>query len=193
MAKTTAPKASIGETVVSIKVTLLNISPPVWRRLLIPNEMTLADLHDAIQAAMGWHDCHLHVFHIDGRDYGDRRTVDDVADENRLTLKSIAKSGVTRFAYTYDFGDSWEHSVVIEKAKPATLDIACPVCVGGKRACPPEDSGGPWGYHQLLEVLADPDHPDYAEQREWVGEDLDPEAFEIALANTLIKAKFGQT
>ena len=81
--------------------------------------------------------------------------------------------------------------LVIEKAQPTAQ--AYPVCVGGKRACPPEDSGGHLGYQQLLEVLADPDHPDYAEQREWIGEDLNPEAFDINFANTLLKARFGQT
>jgi len=108
-------------------------------------------------------------------------------------LISIVKSGVSRFAYTYDFGDSWEHVLVIEKAQPTAPGQAYPVCVGGKRACPPEDSGGHLGYQQLLEVLADPDHPDYAEQREWIGEDLNPEAFDINFANTLLKARFGQT
>ena len=193
MTKTSAPKTSVGKSIVSVKVTLVGTKPPVWRRLLMLDTMTLADLHCAIQAAMGWEDSHLHVFHIDGRDYGDRRTVDNVADENRITLISIVKSGVSRFAYTYDFGDSWEHVLVIEKAQPTAPGQAYPVCVGGKRACPPEDFGGHLGYQQLLEVLADPDHPDYAEQREWIGEDLNPEAFDINFANTLLKARFGQT
>ena len=89
MTKTSAPKTSVGKSIVSVKVTLLGTKPPVWRRLLMLDTMTLADLHYAIQAAMGWEDSHLHVFHIDGRDYGDRRTVDNVADENRITLISI--------------------------------------------------------------------------------------------------------
>jgi hypothetical protein len=193
MAKTNAPKAHAGKAVVSIKVTLLNIKPPVWRRLLMPSAMTLADLHDAIQAAMGWDDSHLHVFQIDGRHYGDRSTVDDVADENRLTLAGIMKSGISRFAYTYDFGDSWKHGLVIETAQPMIPEQACPLCADGKRACPPEDSGGPQGYQKLLEVLTDPDNPKYAEQREWIGEDFNPEAFDIDVANNLLKAKFGQT
>lgn len=193
MAKTNASKAHAGKTAVSIKVTLLNTKPPVWRRLLMPGAMTLAELHDAIQAAMGWDDNHLHVFQIDGRDYGDRSTVDDVANENRLTLTGVMKSGVSRFTYIYDFGDSWKHGLVIEKAQPMILGQACPLCAGGKRACPPEDSGGPWGYRQLLEMLADPDNAQYADQREWIGEDFDPEAFHIDVANSLLKAKFGQT
>jgi len=136
MAKTIEPKRSAGESVVSLKVTLRGTRPPVWRRLLMPGAMTLGDLHQAIQAAMGWHDCHLHAFDIGGRQHGDRHTVDDVADENRLTLNSLLKSGLARFAYTYDFGDNWEHTVVIEKRTPAIEATSYPTCVAGKRNCP---------------------------------------------------------
>lgn len=146
MAKTVEPKRSADKSIVSLKVTLRGTRPPVWRRLLIPGTMTLADLHQAIQAAMGWEDCHLHAFDIGGRQYGDRHTVDDVADENRLTLNSMLKSGVARFVYTYDFGDDWEHIVVMEKRAPAVEASSYPACVAGKRNCPPEDCGGAWGY-----------------------------------------------
>src|ERR1700681_4790954 len=96
MAKTVAPKRGAGKSIVSLKVTLRGTRPPVWRRRLLPGEMTLGDLHQAIQAAMGWHDGHLHAFDIGGRQYGDRHIVDDVADENRLTLNSLLKSGPLR-------------------------------------------------------------------------------------------------
>jgi hypothetical protein len=128
---------SASNGVVSLKVTLRGTRPPVWRRLLIPSTMTLAELHQAIQAAMGWEDCHLHAFDIAGRQYGDRHAVDDVADENRLTLNGLVKSGVARFAYTYDFGDNWEHTVVIEKRAPSLEPASYPTCVAGKRNCPP--------------------------------------------------------
>src|SRR3954471_6371809 len=82
---------------------------------------------------MGWDDCHLHTFDIEGRQYGDRRTVDDVADENRVTLNGLTKSGVTRLAYTYDFGDNWQHAVVIEKSPPAVEALSRPVCTAGER------------------------------------------------------------
>src|ERR1700687_5929738 len=117
MTKTVEPKRSASKSIVSLKVTLRGTRPPVWRRLLMPDEMTLGDLHQAIQATMGWHDDHLHAFDIGGRQYGDRHTVDDVADENRLTLNSLLKSGVARFVYTYDFGDNWEHTVVMKNAR----------------------------------------------------------------------------
>ena len=164
MVKTAKSMSGVNRKVVSLKVTLRDTKPPVWRRLLVPGETTLGDLHRAIQAAMGWDDCHLHTFDIEGRQYGDRRAVDDVADENRLTLNGLTKSGVTRFAYTYDFGDNWQHAVVIEKSLPAVEALSRPVCIAGKRRCPPEDCGGPWGYRELLDVLADPAHPEHAGQ-----------------------------
>ena len=101
MARTAKPKSDVNRNVVSLKLTLRGTKPPVWRRLLVPGETTLGDLHRAIQAAMGWEDDHLHTFDIEGRQYGDPRVVDDVADEKRVTLNGLIKSGVTCFAYTY--------------------------------------------------------------------------------------------
>jgi hypothetical protein len=179
--KSSTLKTSAGTTIVSLKVTLRGAKPPIWRRLLVPSTMTLGDLHLAIQAAMGWGDCHLHAFDIV-----------DVAEENRLTLSSLLKSGVARFTYTYDFGDDWEHTVAIEKAQPAVDGEAYPRCVAGKGACPPEDCGGPWGYQHLLEVLADPTHPEYADQRRWVDEDFTPDHFDTVGANAVLSARFGR-
>ena len=187
----TKPKAEAGKTVFSLKVTLRGARPPIWRRILAPAGMTLADLHDAIQAAMGWDNSHLHVFDVAGRSYGDRASVDDVADENRLTLGGVHKSGVDRFLYTYDFGDDWEHVVAIEKTVPAAEGTTYPRCVAGKRACPPEDCGGVWGYQELLEAIADPGHPQRAERLEWLGEEFDPEDFSVEVADATVRARFG--
>ena len=202
MARTSAPKtgtpkadaltARAGKTIVRLKITLRGIKPPIWRRLLIPATMTLGDLHLAIQAAMGWEGDHLHVFGVGGRRYGDRESVDYVADENRMTLNGLMKSGVNRFTYTYDFGDDWEHAVAIEKIEPALEGAVYPVCIAGKRACPPEDCGGPWGYQDLLQVLADPAHPDHAERKEWLGDDLSPDHFDPVAANAILAARFGR-
>jgi hypothetical protein len=93
-------------------------------------------------------------------------------------LSSLLKSGLARCTYTYDFGDDWEHTVEIEKTQPAVDGEAYPRCIAGKGACPPEDCGGPWGYQHLLEVLADPTHPEYADQRTWVDEDFTPDHFD---------------
>src|SRR4029077_20164681 len=129
MAKSVEITRNAGTGVVSLKVTLRGTRPPVWRRLLMPGTMTLGDLHQAIQAAMGWEDCHLHAFDVGGRRYGDRDTVDNVADENRLTRYTLLKSGVARFTYTYDFGDSWEHTVVIENRAPPAETTSYPACI----------------------------------------------------------------
>jgi hypothetical protein len=190
MARPAKPKSGVSQKVVSLKVTLRDTKPPVWRRLLVPGETTLADLHRAIQAAMGWEDCHLHAFDIEGRQYGDPRAVDDVADEKRVTLNGLIRSGVARFAYTYDFGDNWEHALVIEKSLPAVEALSRPVCTAGKRRCPPEDCGGPWGYRGLLEVLADPAHPEHAERCEWLGGDFDPDDFNPKIADATLAARF---
>ena len=190
MVKTVEPKRRAGTEILSLKVTLRGTKPPVWRRLLTPGAMTLGELHHAIQAAVGWDDSHLHAFDIDGRQYGDRHTVDDVADENRLTLNGLMKSGVRRFTYTYDFGDDWEHTVAIEKTQPAVEGKLYPACVAGKRRCPPEDCGGIWGYGEILEVLADPEHPERAERLEWLGEEFDPEDFSVEIADARLAARF---
>ena len=190
MARTVMPKSGDNRKVVSLKVTLRDTKPPVWRRLLVPGETTLGDLHRAIQAAMGWEDDHLHTFDIEGKQYGDPRAVDDVADEKRVTLNGLIKSGVARFAYTYDFGDNWEHALVIEKSPPDVEALSRPICTAGKRRCPPEDCGGPWGYRELLEVLADPAHPEHAERCEWLGEDFDPDDFNPEMADATLAARF---
>jgi hypothetical protein len=190
--KAATRKSHAGEAPLSLKVTLRDTKPPIWRRLVMPGEMTLGDLHQAIQAVMGWDDAHLHAFDIAGQDYSDPCSVDGVADEERLSLNAVLKSGVRRFTYTYDFGDNWHHVVLIERPRRALEAGSYPACIAGKRHCPPEDCGGPWGYQDLLAVLADPTHPDYAERVEWVGEDFDPDAFSVDVANARLAARFGQ-
>lgn len=185
----------MANTAVLLKVTLRDIKPPVWRRLLLPGPMTLADLHEAIQAAMGWHGGHLHAFDIAGRQYGDRRTVDvvdDMDDETRLTLNGLLRSGVARFTYTYDLGDNWQHQVLMERTQPALDAGSHPACVAGKRNCPPEDCGGPWGYAELLAAIADPSHPEHADRRAWLGDDFDPDKFEVDAADADVAIRFGR-
>jgi hypothetical protein len=183
---TTTKKKAARKRVVTIKVTLRGSKPPIWRRLVMPASSTLADLHDAIQASMGWRDCHLHHFDVDERYYGNRSTMDEVEDERRLTLNTLVNAGTQRFSYTYDFGDDWEHIITIEKVTLTDTPPAGPVCIAGKRACPPEDCGGIWGYYHLLEVLADPSHPEHKEMADWLEDDLDPEAFDLAKANVML-------
>jgi len=190
MARMRAPKTRADTNIIRLKVTLRGVKPPVWRRLLMPGTMTLGQLHTAIQAAMGWRDCHLHVFDIGGEPFGDRRSVDDVADEKRPTLNGLLRSSVVRFGYTYDFGDNWEHTIAFEKSELAVEGETYPVCIGGKRNCPPEDCGGVWGYEQMQAILADPNHPEHADQVDWIGEEFDPNEFNLERANTVLAARF---
>jgi hypothetical protein len=192
MARTSAPKTRAYTNVIRLKVTLRGVKPAVWRRLLMPGTMTLGQLHTAIQAAMGWHDSHLHVFDIGGEAFGDPRSVDDVADEKRPTLNGLLRSSVVRFGYTYDFGDNWEHTIAFEKSELPVEGETYPVCIGGKRNCPPEDCGGVWGYEQLLAILADPKHPEHADQADWIGEEFDPNEFNLEHANSVLAARLGK-
>ncbi|PPQ38171.1 hypothetical protein CCS01_02670 [Rhodopila globiformis] len=193
MARAAVQKQTVDPHVLSLKVTLRHIRPPIWRRIVVPRDMTLADLHRAIQVVMGWEDAHLHAFTVGGRQYSDPQMgLEDAANEARVTLDSLARSGMTRFTYTYDFGDDWEHDILIEKRPPATTANAYPICVAGKRNCPPEDCGGIWGYEELLAALADRDNPEHAERLEWLGEAFDPEDFSVASADVVLGAAFGR-
>ena len=170
------------ETIVTLKITLLRAKPPIWRRLEAPAAYNLGELHSVLNAAMGWLDSHLHMFDVDGREYS--ISDDDIwidADpplpEESVTLADLVRDGVKRFGYWYDFGDSWHHDVVIEKTGPPEAGVFYPRCVAGRRACPPEDCGGLWGFAELQEVMADPRHPEHDELKEWYGGELDPAAF----------------
>jgi hypothetical protein len=165
-----------------LKVTLRGIKPPVWRRVELASSATLADLHAVIQAALGWWDYHLHEFEIAGVRYG----VDDgegwgepPKKETGARLAKVAPAGA-RFSYTYDFGDNWEHTVEVEKIVPAEPGRTYPAVVGGRRACPPEDCGGTWGYANFLDAISDPAHDEHESMLEWVGHPFDPEAFDPA-------------
>ena len=171
-----------GDEVVSLKVTLRDAEPPIWRRILARPDMTLADLHHAIQAAMGWEGSHLYVFRVRDADYGDPSLLEGEADDDaEFTLADVLKAGVSRFRYLYDFGDDWHHIVDVEKTLPAEPGKLYPACIAGKRACPPEDCGGIWGYEELLATLADP--ASASERPEWFGRDFDPEAFSVESAD----------
>jgi hypothetical protein len=180
----------MAKAVVSLKITLRDSKPPIWRRLLMPGDMTLHDLHEAIQAAMGWDGGHLHAFELGGTTYGDPDAGDDFADSSAMTLDRAAKSGASGFTYTYDFGDDWEHRIVVEKPQPVVRGQFYPACVAGKRACPPEDCGGMPGYERLLKILADPAHPEYRDTLAWLGEGYDPEDFSVEDADTMVAGCF---
>ena len=166
-----------------LKITLQDIAPPVWRRVVVPGEFTLLDLHHVIQIAMGWEDCHLHDFTIQRKRYAlpSEEDFDDSADERTVKLRDVVARARSKFIYQYDFGDGWYHTIVVEKTADDTV-TKVPMCVDGARACPPEDSGGPWGYIEKLEALSNPSDSDTEYLREWMG-DFDPEKFDLDLIN----------
>ena len=175
-----------------LKVTLRDIQPPIWRRIVVPSDFTLAELHDVLQAVMGWHHSHLHDFRVGKVTYGDPDLLQDLADrdEREARLGEIAPKPGKRFLYTYDFGDNWELDILVEAVGPPEPRTRYPSCLAGERAGPPDDSGGVWRYAYLVEAMADPDSPDREELEEfleWLDEPFDPEAFDLKAVNQRLR------
>jgi len=170
-----------------IQVTLAGIEPPIWRRFQVPGDVTLAELHDVLQAVMGWWDYHLHQFVVGETYYGVPHPDYMVAmeDEKKVRLDQVVEEGST-FFYEYDFGDSWVHELKVEKVLEPEAGQAYPVCLEGERATPPEDVGGIWGYEEYVEAMTDPDHPEHEDWLEWRGE-FDPEAFDVDEVNAALR------
>ena len=184
------PAAARDAGAYQVKIGIRGAKPPIWRRLRLPADTTLADLHHVIQAAFGWEDCHLHhYFDDEGRRYtpADYESWDESpADEAATRLRDVVRQVGDKLLYEYDFGDSWEHDIVVEDMLADRSSTA--VCVGGRRAGPVEDSGGVWGYAALCEAMADPTHPQHAERRTWVHDVVgvprfDPAAFDKDAVN----------
>lgn len=162
-----------------VKITLQHIQPPIWRRVLT-NDCSLDELHDIIQLSMGWEDEHMHAFVIKGEEFGNPKHGSQAEYDSRFVrLSELVEEGHTSFLYDYDFGDEWRHLIDIEKSLPAEDGVRYPRCVDGERACPPEESGGPYGYPYLLDKIQDPDHDEHEEALEWVGDDFDPEECDL--------------
>lgn len=182
-------KKAVPKSIYQLKVTLQRSKPPIWRRILVPHHITLEELHYVIQIAMGWENCHLHQFDIGGDYYGEINPefdMDEWEDEGPVKLGDVVTALKTKFIYEYDFGDSWEHLLVLEKVLDPEPGRHYPVCVAGARNCPPEDCGGIWGYEEKLRILNDPQHDDYEDIKEWMG-DHDPEAFDLEETNEALK------
>ncbi|NJN23492.1 MAG: plasmid pRiA4b ORF-3 family protein [Acaryochloridaceae cyanobacterium RL_2_7] len=175
-----------------IKITLRGIRPPIWRRVQVRSDATLCHLHWVIQWAMGWTNSHLHSFSIQGVEYSMPR-IDigldelDMRDGQSVQLNQVVTGDKFKFFYLYDFGDSWEHEVLVEKVLIAENTTHYPVCIKAKRACPPEDCGGIWGYQELLDAINDPEHPEHALRLEWLGNAFDSEEADIDEINDLLK------
>jgi len=211
----------MSQKIYTIRVALRGSKPPIWRKLAVPAEITLGQLHEVIQIAMGWTDSHLHGFTVkddslkrsreevermleQGRwnevfsasrgmrvfgpsttPFGDPMGSDD-EDEDAVTLAEVCPKVKSKLTYEYDFGDSWEHLITVQKIEDPKQGVAYPVCLSGKKASPPEDCGGIFGYYDMLEVINDPSNEGYEDCREWLGDDFDPEAVDLEEINACL-------
>jgi len=171
------------EQIATLRIELAGSDPVIWREVEVPTAMTLGDLHQVVQAAMGWDDAHLWDFSLGKQRFsqpfpddgwgGGPRTI----DVDRVRIRDLLKPRKTHLKYTYDLGDCWEHELTFTRTRSGEPGVAYPRYIGGERAAPPEDCGGIWGFDEALEALADPEHPDHEATAEWWG-DFDPEALD---------------
>ena len=182
-----------------LKVTLKGVPDTIWRRFVVPSDMNLDELHDVLQTVMGWRHCHLHAFTVGKQRYNPAMAMmeDDFPDdlpEEKYTLADIARKKGVKIRYEYDFGDSWEHEIVVENTDYSNPDWPYPVyCIEGVRACPPEDCGGVYGYMDFCEAMADKNHPEHRELKEWFGGKYDPDRFDLAKVNQALGVKAGKS
>lgn len=182
------------ERVFQIKITLVGSNPPIWRRMHI-KDVTLDKLHEYIQTAMGWTNSHLHHFRVGEQLYGDPELMQEnfaemsYQDSTTTKLSDILPESDKpfRFQYEYDFGDSWEHEILVEKLLRAEPKTRYPLCLEGARACPPEDVGGIWGYADFLAAIRNPEDERHDELLDWVGGRFAPEAFDPVKATKRIR------
>jgi hypothetical protein len=179
-------RRSVSRRLYLVYVELAEIEPPIWRRLAVPGRRSLHAVHEILQTAMGWLDYHLYQFDIGGTRY-DHPNPDDrdpaSPDPRRYTLDQLGLLQGTRFGYTYDFGDDWHHELTVEGVTPLPSSFLLPVCLGGARACPPEDCGGVGGYGELVAAIRQPKSAAAREYREWLGRVYDPEELDLGAIN----------
>lgn len=174
--------------VLQLKISLADINPQIWRVFLVEDTISFHKLHEIIQRVMGWENYHLYMFDINsvriGEPYPDYE--EDILDSKKIKLNIFPeKKG---FVYEYDFGDSWRHILTVKKILGKDSTKKYPLCAEGERCCPPEDSGGSWGYEELLKIRKNKNHPEYKEKIVgWLGEDFNPECFNIEEVNKTLK------
>lgn len=183
--------SSNSASVLQLRVTLRDVDPPIWRRFLVNGADDLAHLHKVLQDVMGWTESHLHMFMSDERVYGlaDLDFDDDMVSEEGVRIVTLLQRKGDTLRYEYDFGDGWEHEVLVEDILDAKRKQAVPRCLAGERACPPEDVGGVPGYQDFLAACSDKTHPEHEEMVEWVGGSFDPEWVDIEEINAFLKAR----
>jgi len=178
---------SIPHQVYQLTVSLNGIEPSIWRTIQVPDHYSFWDLHVAIQDAMGWKDYHLHEFVLINSHTRQEEIIGIPEEEDEFSRKTLAGWNLKIkdywvegqvIDYVYDFGDGWTHTILLEKKLPVLSSVSYPCCIGGERACPPEDCGGVGGYLRLLDILFDPIHEEYSSMKQWVGEHFQPEEFD---------------
>ncbi len=173
-----------------IQIILKDSKPKIWRRILINSNILLVDFHRIIQTTMGWTNSHLHRFFDGINDYAPAEFEIQYSKNSRtIKLNKILKKGKENLLYEYDFGDGWIHDIILEKILSPDNQLQIPKCIAGKRSCPPEDCGGTWGYTELQEIILNPEHPEYDETLEWLGNKFDPKYFSLDEINKKLKKK----
>ncbi|MGB8344993.1 MAG: plasmid pRiA4b ORF-3 family protein [Ktedonobacteraceae bacterium] len=184
------PRRPTTERVYELDIRLIDIEPPIWWQITVSDQITLAVLHHVLQVVMGWEYSHLHQFVVGETHYGepDPEFDDDleIKDDRRFKLRDIAREKGANFVYEYDFGDFWQHRVIVEDSWPRTENSLAPRCFESGRACPPEDCGEVSGYQNLLEALHDRRHPEHRELRAWAGPHYNPELFSVQAVNSAL-------
>jgi hypothetical protein len=180
--------------IVQLKIVLDGSNPPIWRQVLVSNHITFFELHHIIQIAMGWQNYHAFQFRCMEQEIGD--TKNDFYDEEDSPLLEVRETKLNQFElqpelvidYIYDFGDGWEHTLVVEALLPRNPKSSYPTCIAGEMRCPLEDSGGLYGYYETLDIFANPKHPEYEDVVEWIGNKrFDPKKFDPKKVNKELK------
>ena len=177
-----------GQSVFRFRIQLNDVDPVIWRRLLVPGSVRMAKLADMLIAGMGWTNSHLHAFRVGEKRYGmnfDEYPEGEIDEKSVTVLQSLRDE--RRFTFDYDFGDSWEHDVVIEELTWSFFGLKYAVCIDGANACPPEDVGGVYGYANFLEAINDPEHEEFDDYTAWIDGPFDPAEFNLGEVNAVLQ------
>ena len=180
----------MAKKIYQLQIALIGSKLKIWRRILINSDISLVDFHRVIQTTMGWANSHLHMFSDGINEYSPAEFEVEFAKNSRtVKLDKLINKEKSKILYEYDFGDGWEHTILLEKIIPFDTKLQIPSCVAGKRNCPPEDCGGIWGYSDMLEILKQPEHDEYESYLEWLGGEFDPEYFNKDEINEMLREK----
>jgi len=171
-----------------LRIQLNDVDPVIWRRLLVPGSVRMAKLANILIAGMGWTNSHLHAFRVGEKRYGmnfDEYPEGEIDEKSVTVLQSLRDE--RRFSFDYDFGDSWEHEVVIEELTWTFFGLKYAVCIDGANACPPEDVGGTGGYAYFLEAINDPEHEEFDDYTAWIDGSFDPSEFDLGEVNAMLQ------